>query len=833
VPVSTYRLQLGPGLTFDDATDRLPYLVSLGVTHVYLSPILTAAPGSTHGYDVVDHDEIAPVLGGRAGFDRLSDAARAHGLGLVLDIVPNHMAVPTPAWHNRAWWSVLAEGPASPYARWFDLDWPAGDGALLMPVLDGRLGAAIDAGELEVVRSEPGLTASGLTEPSSTEPGLTGLGPLLRYREHVFPVRPGTEALPLPELLRRQHYRLAPRQAADDELNYRRFFDVSTLVGLRVEDSEVFAATHDLVVSLVRSGQVDGLRVDHPDGLADPAAYLERLREATGGAWVVAEKILSGDESLPDDWACAGTTGYDALWRVQQTFVDPAGQRDLGAVLHLLAGDAPDAFGTLVADAKREVMDTNLRTEVRRLTTLAAKISHEEPRLRDHSTDALRDCLVELIVALDRYRAYVTPDRPAPAESVAVLETAADQARAHLDHDRAETMTALVDLLLGRQSGDTPELSDLVSELMVRFGQTCGPVQAKGVEDTAFYRWTELIGLCEVGGDPVRFFLPPEGLLTWADQMAATFPAGMTASSTHDTKRGEDVRARLSVISEHATAWRRLVDDLHRASQGYREASVDGRTENVLWQTLAGTWTDDGPISVDRLVQYLTKAMREAKSVTSWSRPDSGYEAAVLETARQAVADPTVVALLEHWQERTRTCVRATTLGQKLLQLTLPGVADTYQGTETTGVTLVDPDNRRPVGWVSSAATLDRLDSGEPARTLAEEKLLLTSRALRARRALPDVFVGPEGGVLSLARSSDSALAYARTVAGDPRVVVLATRLTASLERLGGWRDHTVVLPEGPWHDVLTDTDHPGGTRLVADLLDTLPVALLVRPAGS
>ena len=832
VPVSTYRVQLGPDLRFDDVVARLPYYTALGVTHLYLSPVLRAAPGSTHGYDVVAHDEISDALGGYDGLARLSAAARDRGLGLVLDIVPNHMALPTPAWHNKALWSVLAQGPQSPYARWFDLDWSAGDG-ILVPVLRDRLGTVLARGELRLDLADVGTAQTEAAE--SARDGSTGRRPVLRYGAHVFPVRPGTEDLPLTELLGAQHYRLASWQVADEELNYRRFFDVSSLVAIRVEDPVVFAATHDLVCRLVRDGLVDGLRVDHPDGLADPATYFERLRAATGGAWVAAEKILAADETLPDDWACAGTTGYDTAWRVQQTFVDPEGADDLAAVAHQLTGDPSDGYDALVTAAKREIVDGSLYTEVHRLTTLVAQICHDDLRLRDHTVRALHDCLVALLVAMDRYRTYVAPGRPTSAQSIATLERAAARARTWLDPARAETLNLLVDLLLGRSVGTGHPHDPRRDELVVRFGQTSAAVQAKGVEDTTFYRWTQLVGLCEVGAEPARFALPPAELLSWAQAQAQAWPLSMTALSTHDTKRGEDVRARLSVLSELSGPWSRCVRELHRASASYRSTLVDGRVANLTWQTLAATWSSDGPISTERLDAYLTKAMREAKSATTWATPDRTYEDAVLGWARQAVADPVVTGLLSAWHDQAQPYVRPTVLGQKLVQLTLPGVADTYQGTEAVTLTLVDPDNRRPVDTDALAARLARLDTGAPPVDLSDEKLLVTSRTLRTRRALPEAFVGPSTGLRVLARSSDSALAYARTApdpsgTDTPRVVVLATRLSATLDRLGGWSDHTVTLPDGPWHDVLTSTDHPGGPRPLADLLTTLPVALLVRP---
>lgn len=816
-PTSTYRLQLGADLTLDDAAARVPYLAALGVTHVYLSPILQAAPGSTHGYDVVDHDQVSSVLGGLPALHRLADAAHGAGLGLVLDIVPNHMAVPTPVWHNRALWSVLAEGDQSPFASWFDVDWSAGDGAVLMPVLGERIGAVVASGDL---RLEQEVVPGQGPEPQN----------VLRYFDHVFPVRPGTEQLPLGELIERQHYRLAYWRVADEELNYRRFFDVGTLAAVRVEDPDVFDATHALVLRLLDEGVLDGLRIDHPDGLADPAGYLERLREKSGGAWVVVEKILQGDEELPSDWATAGTTGYEALWRIQQAFADPGGAARLGAEMHRLTGDSSDSLPSLVEAAKREVVDGALYAEVYRLTELAASICRQDLRLRDHTWRSLHDCVVELLVAMDRYRAYVVPGESPHPTAIEAAEAAARIARARLSPERAATMDVLLDLLLGREAGSAGRTRDPQrDELVVRFQQTCGAVMAKGVEDTAFYRWTHLVSLCEVGGEPERFALSPAGLVAWAARAQVRAPLGMTTLSTHDTKRGEDVRARLGVLSELPAEWSELVTRLRAVSAPYRSALLDGRTENLLWQTLAGTWTADGPLELDRLTEYLTKAVREAKSHTSWTAPDTAYERAVLDAAGQALADEQVAELFGEWEHRTRHAVRAATLGTKLVQLTLPGVADVYQGTEVPTVALVDPDNRRPVDVEPLAARLERLDEGAGPRDLADEKLLVTSRALRTRRDLAEAFVGPGSGFVPLASSSGHALTFARTADGEPRVAVVATRLAAAVDRLGGWADHTIALPEGEWHDVLTDREVTGGVQEIGSLLDRLPVALLVR----
>ncbi|MCL3862233.1 malto-oligosyltrehalose synthase [Actinotalea sp. K2] len=816
VPVSTYRLQLNAEFTLQDAAAQVGYLAALGVSHLYLSPILTAAPGSTHGYDVVDHHEISPVLGGRPALDRLAAAAHAAGMGLVLDIVPNHMAVPTPVWHNRALWSVLALGAESPYASWFDVDWSAGDGALLMPVLGRRIGAVLAGDELSI--------------DECVVPGQGDLPqPVLRYYDHLFPVRPGTEHLPMAELVDRQHYRLAYWKVADEELNYRRFFDVGTLAAVRVEDPEVFDATHELVTGLLADGTIDGLRIDHPDGLADPQGYLERLAAATDEAWVVVEKILSPTEDLPEDWATAGTTGYEAMWRIQASFVDPGGAAELGAVMHRLTGDTTDALPAMIDAAKREIVNGPLYAEVHRLADLAADICRDDLRLRDHTWRSLHDCLVELLVAADRYRYYVVPGQQVHPDSAVAFAACVEAARSHLVDDRVETLEVLADLLIGREVGSAGRTHEARrAELIVRFQQTCGAVMAKGVEDTAFYRWTHLVSLSEVGGAPERFAISTEELHSWAARAQQHSPVAMTGLSTHDTKRSEDVRARLGVLSELPVEWSELVDALRAVTTELRPSLLDGRTENILWQTLAGTWTEDGPLEVARLTEYLTKAIREAKSHTSWTAQEPAYEQAVLGFAEQVVAHPEVVRLVETWVRRAAPGVRAATLGTKLVQLTLPGVADVYQGTEIPAVALVDPDNRRPVDFDGLAARLARLDDGETPRGLADEKLLVTARALRVRRDHADAFTGEEAGYVPLPCSSGNALAYARTVDGSPRALVVATRLALSLDRYGGWRDHTVALPEGGWTCVLTGRAIRGGLVRLVDLLDDLPVCLLV-----
>ncbi len=834
-PVSTYRLQVRPEFGFADAAGVVDHLGALGVTHAYLSPVLAPVPGSAHGYDVIDHTRVNPEAGGRAAFELLVGALRAAGLGAVVDVVPNHMAVPTPASQNAPLWSVLREGPDSPFARWFDVDWAGADGErhpLLMPVLGSRIGQVLGAGELSL-----DLTGGG-----------SGTGePLLRYYDHVFPVRPGTESLPLAELVDRQWYRLAHWRVADEELNYRRFFDVDTLAAIRVEDPEVFDATHDLLLQLIADGSLHGLRIDHPDGLADPRGYVRRLHERTGGAWVVVEKITEGSERLPDDWPCAGTTGYDALLRVGGLFVDLSGAAPLSALLTEVTGDSR-SFGAVVEEAKREVVEHGLYAEVHRLTELLRDVCTRDVRLRDHTERALRECLVELLVAVDRYRAYVVPGEPADAVAVEAVEAAATRARAHLPEERHETLAVVVDLLLGREVGSAGRLHDVERhEVVVRFQQTCGPVMAKGVEDTAFYRWFRLSSLNEVGGDPDRLGVVPEEFHAYCSQQVRDWPVAMTTLSTHDTKRSEDVRARLAVLSEVALEWAGELRAWREAAAPHRSGLLDAATEHLVWQTLVGTWGSDragGPIASQRLLDYLSKATREAKLHTSWTSVEPAYEAAVADFVHGVLGDTALLARLAAFDQRIAPAVRTGVLGQKLVQLTMPGVPDVYQGTECVDLSLVDPDNRRPVDYAERRARLAHLDAGGRARDLHDEKLLVTSRALRLRRGRPDVFTGAGTTYSAVATSTGSALAFGRGsgVGGgagggvgsaggaEPEVVVVATRLQVALERHGGWGGHTIALPAGPWREELTGADVAGGTRLLAELLAELPVALLVRP---
>jgi len=800
-PVSTYRFQVRPEFGFADVAAQADHLAALGVTHAYLSPVLTPVPGSQHGYDVTDHTSLNPQAGGRAAFDAMVEALHTAGVRLVVDVVPNHMAVPTPEWRNAPLWEVLRGGEHASYAHWFDVDWAAEGGRLLVPVLGDTLEKVVAAGELAV----------------ATDGGPMGDETVVRYYEHELPVRVGTERLPLAELVDAQAWRLAHWREGTTDLNYRRFFDVTTLIGVRVELPDVFEATHALLGELVSSGAVDGLRIDHPDGLADPRGYLRDLERLVDGRWVVVEKILEGEEQLPADWACAGTTGYDLLWRVGALFVDPMGKEQLTDLLALTSGSRVTLPET-IHRAKQEIVQGALVAEVRRLV----RGLHEV--LPDVDAETLARVVEALLVEMDRYRAYVVPGEPADPEAVAVVAACADRARLALETADHEAVSRVCDLVLGSAPDgvDPAALADVV----VRFQQTCGPVMAKGIEDTAFYRWHRLIGLNEVGGDPDHFAVAPDELFAFVERTASSWPDTMTTLSTHDTKRSEDVRARLAALSERPSQWQTWVREAQEMARPWRGDLLDGATEYLLWQTLVGVW----PAGEQRLQAYAQKAIREAKEHTQWTEVDEGYEAAVTRFVSGVVGDDALRSHIASWLTDTAELVRATTLGQKLLQLTLPGVPDVYQGTELVDLSLVDPDNRREVDFADRAARLARLDErGSPA-DLSDEKLLVTSRALRLRRDHPEWFVGADAEWAPVTTSSPHLVAVGRGEGGAVQVVSLVTRLAGSLPATSPWQGVTVGLPTGVWRDLLSGTqvDSSGEVDAV-DLVGELPVALLVR----
>lgn len=777
VPTATYRLQLQPEFPFGAAAAVVPYLASLGVSHLHLSPVLEAVPGSTHGYDVVDHARVREELGGEEGLRALARTAREHGLGLVVDIVPNHMSM-APR-HNRALWEVLREGPKSAYARWFDIDWEAQDGQVLLPVLGAPLGEVLD--ELRVD------------------------GDVLRYHDHVFPLREGTEDLPLPHLLDAQWYRPVWWRLARTELNYRRFFSISELIGVRVEDPEVFEATHDKILQLLHEDVIDGLRIDHPDGLADPDGYLRRLHEATGGRWTVVEKILADDEHLPASWPVAGTTGYDALRHVDGIFTDPAGFEDLLGQYRRFAAPQTDRGGQWEATVRRaayKVLTHELATETDRLTRVAARLcaTSPEPALRDRAPWALRTALQELLVRMRVYRPYTSAD----AATVVTEEAAAEARLAFAVPEEAGAVDVVRDLVLGRY-GDGPAQT----EFRTRFAQTSSALRAKSVEDTAFYRYVPLLSATEVGGNPGAPALSPEEFHAYCARVQRDWPVTGTVASTHDTKRSADVRAALNVLTECPDRWADVLAEVTRTGEGVPDAQLAW----AAWQTVFGL----GPADEERVRGALLKHVREAGLYTSWTEQEPPYEEAV---ARFVAAGPCGAPgeRVAAFRESLEPHIRANVLGAALVQLTMPGVPDVYQGTEAEYRALVDPDNRRAVGF----------PPGESGGT-SGDKLAVTRAALGLRARRPDAFgdTAAYAPVAAEGPAADHCLAFVRS--GEALTAV--TRLSLRLAAAGGWRDTRLPLPPGRWADVLEPGREFTGHAPVEELLGRLPVALLARVA--
>ncbi|MCX4820045.1 malto-oligosyltrehalose synthase [Streptomyces sp. NBC_01142] len=779
-PTSTYRLQLQPDFPFSAAARAVPYLAALGVSHLHLSPVLEAVPGSVHGYDVVDPTRVRGELGGEEGLRELSRTAREHGLGLVLDIVPNHMAA-APR-HNHALWEVLREGPRSPYARWFDIDWEAGGGKVLLPVLAGRVGDEMGGMRVE--------------------------GDVLHYGEQRFPLRESTGELPLPELLDAQWYRLGWWRLARTELNYRRFFTISDLIGVRVEDPEVFGATHGKILELVREGVLEGLRVDHPDGLADPEEYLRRLGEATGGAcWTVVEKILTGDERLPAGWPVAGTTGYDALRHIDGLFTDPAGVTELAAQYREFAGPPGDRGGFWEATVRRaayKVVTYELAAETAALTRLAERVCAADPALRDHAPWALRAAVRELLVRVPVYRPYrIGGEDALPAEAALSAKAAFAVV------EEAGAVDVVRDLALGRL-GDGPDHD----RFRTRFAQTASALRAKSVEDTAFYRYAPLLSANEVGGDPGDPAVGPEQFHAYCARLARDWPATGTVLSTHDTKRSADVRARIAVLSECPDRWAEILGRITKEAgrlEGGR--APDPHLAWVAWQTAAGFGFPHG----GRLETALLKAAREAGLYTSWTEPDPVYERALTAFVGAGPAGPPLYSMALFARELD-PYVRANVLGAALVQLTMPGVPDVYQGTEREYLALVDPDNRQP------------FREGPP-----NEKTVLMKAALRLRRERPEVF-GESGTYQALNASgpaADHCLAFCRSGEVVTAVTRLSLRLADTAAGAGGWAGTELTLPRGRWTDLLApEREFGGGSVGLAELFADRPVALLGRRSG-
>ena len=877
VPGSTYRLQLHHGFTFDDAAAIADYVKALGITHVYTSPYLQAAPGSMHGYDVVDHRHVNEELGGEAGHQRFCKALGDSGLGQVLDIVPNHMSL---GQQNRYWWDVMENGTNSRYASFFDIDWNSPEERLrdkvLVPILEEQYGRVLSKGGIQLVRSGSTFTveAAGQRLPVSPE----SLAPLLakaaehtrndtlsflsasygrlpqadfwdrrlilaRHRDKIVlrdlltrlcaeedavcraidRAVKGFNKSPddLDAFLSRQYYRLAYWKTADQQLGYRRFFDVNTLIGLRVEREYVFDETHALIVKWLKAGVIDGVRVDHPDGLRDPLEYFKRLRKKAPNAWIVGEKILEPGEWLRKDWPIEGTSGYDFLNLVLGTLVKPEGLKRLGEHYVEFTGDGL-TFQSVAHDRKIAVMQEALGSDVNRLTGLFVDICESHREERDFTRAEVRRAIREVAACFSVYRTYVVPDRKEIDDE--------DRKRIHEATECAKTRRQDIDPALFDFMRDVLTLKvkgDNESEFVYRFQQFTSPVMAKGVEDTAFYCSNRLTAMNEVGGDPACNGFSVEEFHKYNHAMQSSFPATMTTLSTHDTKRSDDVRARLAVLSEVPDEFAATVTQWSERYARHRKEAVDRGTEWFLYQTLIGAW----PIDAERLKAYMQKAMREAKVRTSWVANNAEYEEAVDAYIDGLLNDAVYVLELEKFVAQVLQAGRVNSLAQTLLKQTAPGVPDLYQGGELWDLSLVDPDNRRPVDYALRRKLLSEMADVEQVMSRMDEglpKLWLVKQVLAVRNERPDWF-GADAGYEPLLAQSDKAdhiVAFAR----GSRVVAVVPRHTLSA---GDWAETAVTLPHGTWRNRLTGEIVAGGLVKVSALLARFPVALLTLAGES
>lgn len=869
-PRATYRIQLTPDFSFRDAAKIVPYLADLGVSDLYLSPCLQAEPGSTHGYDVTDPTRLNEELGGRAGFDELVAATRDTGLGIALDIVPNHMSV---AGTCNPWWQdVLEHGVHSAYWPFFDLRPSTGNGwpQLDLPVLGDHLAHALAAGDIQLKRVENAFRAVyfdkwwPLALPTMSAPlGFAAarcdsrdlrniafaLGELEmtardsgvdpdHYRRTVVSLyeRMGRMLETQPDIaqeidgelaeinrdsrrigavLDRQFYRLRFWRSAADRIGYRRFFDINELIGVRVEDPAVFTATHQLLATLVAEGAVTGLRVDHPDGLRDPAVYLDRLRSLAPNAWIVVEKILQPHESLRPEWPVDGTTGYDFLRLATGLFVDPEGERPLSALYRQFTGENRD-FAVVARDAKREVLRFDLGADLRVLAERLHQVT--ESRRYDFSTGQIEEALVEVLAAFPVYRTYARNREVAQADA-ADVKSAIESVRAGDSTVDATLLELLQDVLLLRENGDQ------VAEFVALFQQVASPAMAKGVEDTAFYRYNRLVALNEVGGDPGQFSVGPDAFHEWCALTLESHPDTMLASTTHDTKRSEDARIRIAALSEMPEVWAAAVDRWSAHNARYRVNGMPSRNaEYLLYQTLVGAW----PISTDRALAYMEKAVREAKLYTSWTRPAPEYDIALRDFVHACLTDWDFTTDVAAFVEPLAPVAHRVSLAQTLIRLTAPGVPDFYQGTELWDLSLVDPDNRRPVDFAHRASLLDEIATLTPEQIVDRiddglPMIWLIQKMLQFRTGHPELFRrGSYAPVHANGPKRDHIVAFLR----DGTALTVAPRWLVRLA--GQWGDTSLTLPNGSWIDLFTQDRFQGPTR-VADLVSRFPVAFLVR----
>ncbi len=875
-PIATYRVQLNPQFTFEDAANCIDYLKKLGISHLYCSPYLQAAPGSTHGYDVVDHTNLNKELGGTRAFNQMCARLEDHKMSQVMDIVPNHMAITGP--ENPWWWDVLENGPSSRYASYFDVDWDPRQAVysnlVLLPVLGDHYGRVLEAGDIKLVHDAGHFTFQYYdhyfpVSPRSLAGVLDAAAKQIRSDELAF-IAGALDRLPLPtatdrqsvqrrhrdkEILRSylvelckeekvrdaideqvahinsdpdaldqlfsgQNYRVAFWRKAEQELGYRRFFDIHGLVGLHMEDVQVFNDTHRLIKKLVNNSQVDGLRIDHPDGLYDPAVYYERLQEACPDTWVVAEKILESDESLRSSWQISGTTGYDFLNDLNGIFVDPEGEQILTGFYTQFTGE-PVNYDAIIYEKKHQVIEEILAGDLNRLSSQLLDICELHRRHRDYTRYQIQQALKEIAACFPVYRSYVQAEtQNIVREDRRNIEHAVKSSKRVRDDLGDDIFDFIGDLLLLRLRGEKE------SDFVHRFQQFIAPVTAKGIEDTAFYCFNRFLSLNEVGGNPGHFGASVDRFHKNRLETRKKWPYSLLTSSTHDTKRSEDARARLNVLSEMPDTWCSVVQ---RWSEMNRKHKVndfpEANTEYLLYQTIVGAW----PISEERLLAYMEKAVREAKVFTSWTKPDEGYEKSVQSFTNAIMNDQDFIQECKDFVNTIIYYGRINSLAQTLVKLTAPGVPDIYQGSELWDISLVDPDNRRPVDFQKRRELLNELDNTTPENVLYKmhtglPKMWVIQKTLALRKRLPKV-LGAKGAYEPLnaqGAKKDHVIAFMR----GKRVITLVPRFMAKLNNL--WGATFIELPPGKWEHVFTADIFRGKTK-VQDLLKRFPVCLLSR----
>lgn len=839
---ATYRLQLA-GLRCTDVAAIVPYLATLGIETLYLSPVSRARTGSAHGYDVVDPNELDPAFGTTADFDALLSTVEEADMNVLLDIVPNHMAASD---ENAMWNEVLESGQEGTRGGYFDIDWEAGDGRVLLPVLGQPLADVIAGGELGLALHD-------------------GVA-VLTYGERFFPLahagseRHGASAaqLDVPGLLEDQHYRLAYWRCAPDELNYRRFFDINDLVGVRLEDAAVYADSHRLILELARDDRIAGLRIDHVDGLADPADYLGRLcgdLQRDGARPVVlVEKILAQGEEIEADWDVDGATGYEFAALVGGLFIDAPGAEAIAGDIASLTGD-DRSFAERVVGAKLDVLERLFPAQLDRVARSCAQAVASDRAASDLSLRAVRRAAAALIANLGVYRTYGAPGRPLSPAGIEWLKLAVTSAEANLDAEGRRALAAIASLYLDPARLQVACSGDDTAAAVAGFQQLAGAVMAKGGEDTAAYSPGRSLAGVDVGTDPDE---PALSVGSFHEAMAERFvrtPSALNATSTHDSKRSEDVRCRLAVLSEMPAGWLSAIETFRTVNAPYRTL-LDGfdvpdpAEEIYLYETLVGTYPLTQGASTDyvaRIQQHMEKVLREAKRHSSWTEPSVQYEAAVKEFVSSVLApgNAAFLGLLDGVTADIGPAGAANSLAQTLLRVTAPGVPDTYQGTERWALTLVDPDNRFPVDFSKAAGILDGLDSeSESAPSLLSNwqngrvKLAVLARALRLRRRHHRTF--DEGAYVPLSATGTGAehvVAFAR-VGTEHLAMTAVVRHNRTLAGAGAFAigasfaDGAVVLPgriDGTLTDVLTgrDLDGTGGSIPLSELFAELPVALL------